>query len=155
MPPLAIRPGYRCAVSAWPSDTRWFGVGPPFRSGVPGVEAVDDQLKVRLMGVDARADADTEAAVLAALIVDDNVDAADVEVKSRDGDVTLSGLVEVRRQRDRAERIALGVGGVNEVRNEIKIWLPEHRRRAARVARYVPGVCRVPNRLAVTPLDAG
>jgi osmotically-inducible protein OsmY len=37
--------------------------------------------------------------------------------------VTLSGLVELQRQRDRAERIALQVGGVSQVRNRIKVWL--------------------------------
>src|SRR5262245_57231440 len=35
---------------------------------VPGVDKVDDELRVHVMGVDGRADADTEAAVLDALI---------------------------------------------------------------------------------------
>jgi osmotically-inducible protein OsmY len=90
---------------------------------VPGIERVDDELTVRLMGIDGRADADTEAAVLAALIADDEVEAADIDVHARDGAVTLSGLVEVPGQRDRAERIALAVGGVRHVRNRIKVWL--------------------------------
>jgi hypothetical protein len=35
---------------------------------LPGVSTVDDRIKVRLMGPEAEADADTEAAVLDALI---------------------------------------------------------------------------------------
>jgi hyperosmotically inducible protein len=90
---------------------------------VPGIDAVDDELQVKLMGVDGQADADTEAAVLAALIADDEVHAAGIEVRARAGDVTLSGMVEVPGQRERAERIAREVGGVRQVRNRIKIWL--------------------------------
>jgi osmotically-inducible protein OsmY len=90
---------------------------------VPGIDSVEDSLQVKLMGIDGRADADSEAAVLAALVADDKVHAQDIEVKARDGYVTLSGLVELPLQRDRAERIALGVGGVKQVRNRIKTWL--------------------------------
>lgn len=88
---------------------------------VAGITAVDDELLVKLMGIDGRAGADTEAAILAALIADDEVDAADIDVQARDGYVTLSGLVELEPQRDRAERIALGVAGVKQVRNRIKV----------------------------------
>ncbi|HEX4671328.1 MAG TPA: BON domain-containing protein [Solirubrobacteraceae bacterium] len=90
---------------------------------VPGIDSVDDDLHVKLMGIDRQADADTEAAVLAALIADDEVHAADIEVHARAGDVTLSGLVELPAQRERAERIAGEVGGVSQVRNRIRIWL--------------------------------
>jgi len=60
-------------------------------SGVPGVRHVENGLRVRLMDGEGRADADTEAAVLDALIADEEVDAGDVWVESRDGAVTLSG----------------------------------------------------------------
>lgn len=90
-------------------------------SGVPGVRHVEDQLRVRLMDYEGRADADTEAAVLDALIADDEVHAGDVQVESRDGAVTLSGLVEVPSQRERAERIAMGVPGVASVHNALKL----------------------------------
>jgi osmotically-inducible protein OsmY len=91
---------------------------------VLGVQSVEDQLQVRLMGPDERADADTKAAVLAALIDDDELHAADIDVECKDGDVTLSGLVEFARNRDRAERVALGVAGVSEVRNRLKVLVP-------------------------------
>jgi osmotically-inducible protein OsmY len=88
---------------------------------VPGVRAVDDQLRVRLLGIDGRTDADTEAAVLAALIADDDLHVADVDVESRDGIVTLRGIVELPAQRDRAERIVLRLGGVSSVRNRLGV----------------------------------
>jgi osmotically-inducible protein OsmY len=90
---------------------------------VPGVRTVDDRVRVRPLGIDGRADADTEAAVLDALNADDQLHAADIDVESRDGTVTLRGLVELAFQRDRAERVALAVGGVSHVHNELKVWL--------------------------------
>ena len=90
---------------------------------VLGVHSVEDQLRVRPMP-DGRADADTQAAVLSALIDDDELHAADIDVEAKDGNVTLSGLVELPRARDRAERIALGVGGVRCVHNQLKVLVP-------------------------------
>ncbi len=90
---------------------------------VAGVRHVEDGLDVRLMGIDGRADADTEAAVLDAVGADREIHARDVEVDVKDGAVTLAGLVEVASQRDRAERIALGVPGVASVENKLRIWL--------------------------------
>jgi osmotically-inducible protein OsmY len=90
---------------------------------VAGVRHVDDRLAVRALGIDGRADADTQAAVLAALIDDDRIHARGIDVAVHDGVVTLSGIVEVASQRDIAERIALGVGGVQGVRNELRVWL--------------------------------
>src|SRR5262245_8957480 len=91
--------------------------------GVRGITTVDDELVVKLMGSSGRADADTEAAVLAAFIADGDVKPDDFDVQARDGVVTLSGLVELPRQRDRAERIALEVGGVKAVHNKVAVWL--------------------------------
>jgi osmotically-inducible protein OsmY len=90
---------------------------------VPGVRHVADGLDVRLMGVHGRADADTEAAVLDALGTDEAVHARDVDVEVKDGAVTLSGLVEVVSQRERAERAALRVPGVASVDNRLRVWL--------------------------------
>ena len=90
---------------------------------VAGVRHVEDGLDVRLMGIDGRADADTEAAVLDALGADGDIHARDVDVDVKDGAVTLAGLVELASQRDRAERIALSVPGVESVENKLRIWL--------------------------------
>ena len=91
--------------------------------GVPGVRHVEDELQVRPLGIDGHVDADTEAAVLAALLDDDELHASLVEVEARDGTVTLNGLVELEWQRDKAERVAQGVGGVSRVVNRLRVWL--------------------------------
>ena len=90
---------------------------------VPGVRHVEDGLRVHVMGIDGRTDADTGAAVLDALIADDEVHACDVEVNADDGAVTLRGLVEVAAQRERAQRIAMAVPGVTGVENQLRVWL--------------------------------
>jgi osmotically-inducible protein OsmY len=92
-------------------------------AGAPGVRHVDDGLDVRVMGIDGRTDADTQAAVLDALIADPEVHAEDVEVDVDDGAVTLRGLVEVAAQRDRAERVVMAVPGVASVDNRLRVWL--------------------------------
>ena len=90
---------------------------------VPGVRHVEAGRPVRLMGIDGRADADTEAAGLDAVAADDVVHARDIEVEVKDGAVTLRGLVEVVSQRERAERVVLGVPGVVSVDNRLRAWL--------------------------------
>jgi len=92
-------------------------------SAVPGVRHVEDGLRVHVMGIDGRTDADTEAAVLDALDTDDEVHARDVEVDVDDGAVTLRGLVEIASQRERAQRIAMAVPGVTSVVNQLRVWL--------------------------------
>ena len=94
--------------------------------GVPGARAVDDQLRTRPVGAEHRTAAETEAAVLDALILDDAVPTygidVDVDVDGNAGRVTLRGVVDVIAQRDAAERIALRVPGVSGVRNRLKVW---------------------------------
>ena len=90
--------------------------------GVPGVRAVDDQLRTRPVGAAHRADAKIEAAVLDALILDDAAPTYSIDVDVDGGKVTLRGAVDTASQRDAAERIALRVPGVSEVRNRLKVW---------------------------------
>src|SRR4051812_13902581 len=90
---------------------------------VPGVRHVEDGLGVRLMGIDGRSDADTEAAVLDALGADDAIHAGDIDVEVKDDAVTLSGLVGVVSQRDRAERTALEAPGVASADTRLRVWL--------------------------------
>lgn len=91
--------------------------------GVPGVRAVDDQLRTRPIGADHRAHAMTEAAVLDALILDDAVPAYGIDVDVDGGRVTLSGAGDSASQRDAAAQIALRVAGVFEVRNQLEVWM--------------------------------
>jgi osmotically-inducible protein OsmY len=92
--------------------------------GVLGVQAVDDQLRTRPVGAGHRAAAKIEAAVLDALILDDAVPAygIDVDIDGDEGGVTLRGAVDSWSQREAAERIARIVPGVSEVRNRLKVW---------------------------------
>jgi osmotically-inducible protein OsmY len=86
---------------------------------VPGVRNVDNQLLVRPMAGQRRVDADTAAAVMDALTADPELHAATLDVAASDGQVTLRGYVPTPEQRERAERIALGVPGVASVRNRL------------------------------------
>jgi osmotically-inducible protein OsmY len=90
---------------------------------VRGVQRVENELEVRPVGIDGRVDADTKAAVLHALIADDQIHAGDVDVDMHDGTATLTGMVELVSQRDRAQRMVLRVPGVAHVRNELRVWV--------------------------------
>jgi osmotically-inducible protein OsmY len=81
---------------------------------IPGLRAVDDQMRTRPVGAEHRTAAETQAEVL-----DDAVPAygIDVDVDVDGGKVTLCGAVDIASQRAAAERIALRVLGVSEVRN--------------------------------------
>lgn len=52
---------------------------------------------------------------------DPDLDATDVEVRVNEGVVTLSGIVEDRRDKRRAEDIAEDVFGVDDIQNELKV----------------------------------
>jgi hypothetical protein len=49
------------------------------------------------------------------------IDASDVEVRVKAGEVTLTGIVEDRREKRLAEDIAEEIFGVNDVHNELRI----------------------------------
>ncbi|HEX6700363.1 MAG TPA: BON domain-containing protein [Gaiellaceae bacterium] len=91
---------------------------------VTGVKSVTNRLRLGLLDSSRRADADTEAAVLDALTADTAARASDIDVAVHDGDVTLSGLVDLASQRDRAERDALAVPGVASVHNRLRVLHP-------------------------------
>src|SRR3954468_6687412 len=88
---------------------------------VTGVKSVTDRLRLGLLDASRRADGDTKAAVFDALNADAAVRAYDIDVAVRDGAVTLSGLVDLASQRDRAERDALAVPGVASVHNRLGV----------------------------------
>jgi len=79
-------------------------------------------LRTRPAGAERRTAAETEAAVLDALILDDAVPAYGIDVDVDGGRVTLWGAVDIASQRSDAERIARRVPGVSEVRNRLKAW---------------------------------
>ncbi len=59
------------------------------------------------------------AKVKAALVNDPEVKARDIKVKTFRGEVQLSGFVDTRAQKKKAEQIAVGVEGVRKVRNDL------------------------------------
>ena len=92
-------------------------------SAVAGVRTVDDLLSPRRRGAGHRADARCEAAVLDALIADGALPAEAMHVHASDGTVTLSGRADFPSQREDAERAAMAVPEVSEIRNHLNVWV--------------------------------
>jgi osmotically-inducible protein OsmY len=91
---------------------------------VYGVISVDNQLQVRLMNDDRRADSDLRGDVLQALMLDSIVPSS-VDAKVKDGFVTLSGKVDWQYQRDEAEWVASSIVGALDVVDEIELAHPQ------------------------------
>jgi osmotically-inducible protein OsmY len=87
---------------------------------VYGVTSVDNQLQVKLMNDQKRADADLRGDVLQALMLDGLVPST-VDAKVDDGFVTLTGTAEWQYQRDEAEYVAANIVGVLDVYDEIEL----------------------------------
>jgi osmotically-inducible protein OsmY len=88
-----------------------------------GVISVDNQLQVKLMDDDKRADADLRGDVLQALMLDSLVPAT-VDAKVEDGFVTLTGTADWQYQRDEAELVASNIVGSLDVIDEIELNEP-------------------------------
>jgi osmotically-inducible protein OsmY len=91
---------------------------------VPGVRRVDDRLRVHPAGLDGHgeADDDTQAVLLDAFLADDELHPFDIDVRVRDGSARLRGDVDSDEKREHAQRIALRVPGVVDVRNQLEVW---------------------------------
>jgi osmotically-inducible protein OsmY len=88
-----------------------------------GVRSVNNELQVRLLNDDRRADADLRGAVLQALMLDGVVPGT-VEAAADDGSVTLTGIANWHFQREEAESVASKVPGVVSIENEIELVPP-------------------------------
>ena len=88
-----------------------------------GVVSVDNQLQVRLMGDQRRADAELRGDVLQALMLDSLVPKT-VDAKVDDGFVTLTGTADWQYQRDEAEFVASNIVGALDVFDEIELEYP-------------------------------
>lgn len=66
-------------------------------------------------------DSTINASVKAALVSDKTADASKINVETYKGVVQLSGFVPSQAQKDAAGKIAAGIAGVTEVRNDIAI----------------------------------
>jgi osmotically-inducible protein OsmY len=85
-----------------------------------GVISVDNQLQVKLMNDDKRADADVRGDVLQALMLDSLVPKT-VDAKVDDGFVTLTGTANWQYERDEAEFVASNIVGALDVLDEIEL----------------------------------
>jgi osmotically-inducible protein OsmY len=90
---------------------------------VLGVVSVDNQLQVKLMNDQKRADAELRGDVLQALMLDSLVPKS-VDAKVDDGFVTLSGTADWQYQRDEADLVASNIAGALDVFNEIELKYP-------------------------------
>ena len=88
---------------------------------VIGVTDVFDELNVRLLNDDRRADAEIRGAALQRLIWDSLIPGDDLDVSVDDGWITLKGDVEFQFQSDLAFDDVAGLYGVIGVTNEIKV----------------------------------
>lgn len=70
---------------------------------------------------EARADSLLSAAVTKRLVRDAQVKAADINVTTRDGVVTLSGQVPEQRMAERAVMLASGIDGVKKVISQLRV----------------------------------
>lgn len=68
-----------------------------------------------------RSDSRIEEDINDRLTRDPRIDASDIEVSVKDGEVTLTGHVDTRQDKRRAEDLADDVSGVNHVQNNLRI----------------------------------
>lgn len=90
---------------------------------VYGVKRVNDELEVRILNKDRRADADVRGDVLQALMLDGVVPST-IDAKVDEGKVTLTGTAPWMFQRDEAESVAGNVSGVIGVENDVDLVPP-------------------------------
>jgi osmotically-inducible protein OsmY len=90
---------------------------------VHGVKNVRNDLEVRILNDDRRADADLRGDVLQALVLDSRVPST-IDARVDDGSVTLTGTANWKYQRDEAELVAGSVRGVVTVGNEVELVPP-------------------------------
>jgi len=68
-----------------------------------------------------RADARISEDICDRLTEDPHIDARDIEVRVKDGEISLAGTVDSRRTRRRAEDLAEQVLGVTHVQNDLRV----------------------------------
>jgi osmotically-inducible protein OsmY len=90
---------------------------------VYGVKHVQNQLDVRIMDDDRRADAELRGDVLQALMLNSAVPST-IDAKVRDGIVKLTGKANFQFQRDEAESVAGSILGILGVDDEIELVPP-------------------------------
>ena len=90
-------------------------------NGVKGVLTVDNELQVRLMDEYAREDAEIRGAALQTLMWDSELPVGAIDVKVRDGWVTLEGYVNHQYQSDAAFEDVSKLFGIYGITNKITV----------------------------------
>ncbi len=90
---------------------------------VSGVTGVTNELEVRILTKERRADADLRGDVLQALVLNSVVPST-IDAKADDGKITLTGTANWMFQRDEAESVASSIRGVISVDNEVDLVAP-------------------------------
>src|SRR4051794_8431697 len=88
---------------------------------IAGTSRVDDELEVRLLGLDRRKDAEIRGHALQRLIWDSELPGDYLDVHVEDGWVTLEGDVDFQFQSDAALNDVAPLHGVTGVTNEINV----------------------------------
>jgi osmotically-inducible protein OsmY len=89
-----------------------------------GVDDLDDQLQVRILDDERRADADIRGIALQILDWDNEVPEDLVDVKVSDGWVTLTGETSYQFESDAAYYDVANLAGVTGITNEIQVITP-------------------------------
>lgn len=87
----------------------------------PRTNAPVAEVKQESNTVAAASDMTITAKVNAALAVDDQLKATQINVDTRDGQVTLSGQAPSAQSRERATTLAAAVDGVKQVKNQLVV----------------------------------
>jgi len=91
---------------------------------VEGVYDVDDELQVRLLDEARREDADIRGIVLQILTWDVEVPSESIDVKVKDGWITLKGTVSYQFESDAAYDDVASLYGVYGITNDIEVVTP-------------------------------
>jgi hypothetical protein len=86
-----------------------------------GVSDVWDELQVRILNRDRREDAEIRGAALQRLIWDPDLPSDSLDVKVKDGWVTIKGTLDFQFQSDAAFEHVATLSGVTGVTNKIKV----------------------------------
>jgi osmotically-inducible protein OsmY len=95
---------------------------------IVGVVAVVEELHIRLLDEHSRADAEIRGAALQRLVRDPSIPGDELEVRVRNGWVTLTGDVDLQSQSDTAFDHVAGLRGVTGVTNKIEVGRARQRR---------------------------
>ena len=92
---------------------------------IPGVETLDDQLRVRRSkesSVRAYAsDVATTSEAIMRLFADKQITTRHLHVATRHGEVFLTGAVPTHSEKQQAEKLVNEISGVHKVKNELKV----------------------------------